>query len=552
MTFKTKIFLWFLVATAILIFDVTFVYKSFIRLADTKKALIETNTTIDRLSDVISSLKDVQSSQRGYIITGTKDYLSPYTLALPKIVSDFAELDIIFANHPEQQKNLQTLKKEVNNRIALADEIIATYDTRGQEAAFAIVRKGIGKKEMDEIRHLINEMISTERFRLQNRRNITDEALQSTFYISGAGLAACFVIMGFVFYQIARENRLRGQTEDTLKHALSEMQTLSDENRNISHMAEYLQSCQTPDEAYKILEDLMPSLFPASSGRISTFNNSRNLIESTLTWGGNAHRNAGEFMPQECWALRRGQPHIYRRGGTEPICTHISESSASSLCLPMQAHGETIGLLHMASDDETAPLHGERPQRLAKRISEQASLAISNLKLQNKLLVQSTHDPLTRLFNRRYLETTLEREISRAKRSGQPLCVMVLDIDHFKKFNDTRGHDAGDALLVHFAKMLQAKTRKEDIVCRYGGEEFVIVLPGASPDIGLMLAEKLCAATREMDVMFNGVSLGMITVSIGIASYPQHGESQEDLISRADAALYMAKHGGRNQALLAA
>ncbi|HCS24187.1 MAG TPA: diguanylate cyclase, partial [Alphaproteobacteria bacterium] len=484
--------------------------------------------------------------------TGTKDYLSPYTLALPKIVSDFAELDIIFTNHPEQQKNLQTLKKEVNNRIALADEIIATYDTHGQEAAFALVRKGVGKKEMDEIRHLINEMISTERFRLQNRRNITDEALQSTFYISGAGLAACFVIMGFVFYQIARENRLRGQTEDTLKHALSEMQTLSDENRNISHMAEYLQSCQTPDEAYKILEDLMPALFPASSGRISTFNNSRNLIESTLTWGGNADRNAGEFMPQECWALRRGQPHIYRRGGTEPICTHISESSASSLCLPMQAHGETIGLLHMASDDETAPLHAERPQRLAKRISEQASLAISNLKLQNKLLVQSTHDPLTRLFNRRYLETTLEREISRAKRSGQPLCVMVLDIDHFKKFNDTRGHDAGDALLVHFAKLLQAKTRKEDIVCRYGGEEFVVVLPGASPDIGLMLAEKLCAATREMDVMFNGVSLGMITVSIGIASYPQHGESQEDLISRADAALYMAKHGGRNQALLAA
>lgn len=525
-------------------------YKSFLRLDETKKALIQTHATIDKLEDIVSSLKDVHGSQRGYIITGTKDYLTPYTLALPKIERDFEELEKIFADNPQQLKSLELCRKEAQRRIELAAEIIDTFDREGQEAAFAIVRKGMGKKEMDEIRQLIGDMTARERLVLQSRRVMTEEALEMTLYIAAGGLGLCFTIMGFVFYQIAQENNRRRHVEQNLKSALGEMESLSQENQHISHMAEYLQSCRSPEEAYKLLEDIMPVLFPGSYGRISTFNNSRNLIETTLTWGGSEEKTADEFQSDECWALRRGQPHYTHTGGAEPTCPHIITPEASSLCLPMQAHGETIGLLHIAAADPQL-LEDARPQRLAKRISEQASLAISNLKLQHKLMIQSTHDPLTRLFNRRYLETTLEREISRAKRAAQNLCVMVLDVDHFKKFNDTRGHDAGDALLVSFAKLLQNKTRKEDIVCRYGGEEFVIVLPGASAETGLMHAQRLCEATREMEVTFAGQSLGNITVSIGVACFPAHGETQEELISKADAALYAAKHGGRDRALLA-
>lgn len=550
MQYKNKILTWFLIASAILMCDAVFVYRSLANLSDTKKALIETHQTIDRLDDIVSSLKDVHASQRGYIITGMHDYLAPYTLALPKIEKDFEVLEKVFAQNPDQLKSLALAKTEANKRIALAAQIIDTYEKEGAEAAFTIVRSGRGKKEMDEIRYVIGEMISRERMSLQLRRAVADDALDMTFYVAGGGLAASFLIMGFVFHQIVRENRLRSDTENNLKQALEEMAQLSQENRHISHMAEYLQSCQAPEEAYEILEELMPSLFKNTYGRIATFNNSRNLIESTIIWGNGSEKSADEFLSQECWALRRGQPHHYHLGGNEPVCAHVLSPAAASLCLPMQAHGETIGLLYIASEDPAA-LQDKKDQRLAKRISEQASLAISNLKLQHKLMIQSTHDPLTRLFNRRYLEATLEREISRAKRGGQNLCVMVLDVDHFKKFNDTRGHDAGDALLVSFAKLLQEKTRKEDIVCRYGGEEFVIVLPGASAEIGLQHAEKLCAATRGMQVTFNGQDLGTITVSIGVSTYPQHGEAQEALIARADAALYQAKHSGRDRAILA-
>lgn len=551
MAFKNKIIVWFSLASAILLCDAYFVYRSLVNIEETKYAIVETHQTLETLENIISSIKDVHASQRGYIITGMHDYLAPYTLALPKISASFSILEKTFANNPEQLKILRQAENETQKRITVAAEIIDTYDKKGAEAAFNMVRAGHGKREMDEIRYLINEMTNNQRIALLSRRTMADNALNTTLYVAGGGLVICFIIMGFVFIMIARENRLRASSEDHLKSALDEMKNLSQDNAHISHLAEYLQSCQKPEEAYAILEETMPALFPATYGRLSAFSNSRNLVETTLIWGEGAEQaSASEFTPQECWALRRGQPHLYYRGGAEPLCSHVNGKPETALCLPMQAHGETIGLLHMACNDAQT-LQSGRLQALAKRISEQVSLAISNLKLQHKLLIQSTHDPLTRLFNRRYLETTLDREISRARRGEQTLCVMVLDIDHFKKFNDTRGHDAGDALLVHFARLLQEKTRKEDIVCRYGGEEFVIVLPGASAEIGLQHAERLCAATRAMQVNFNGEPLGSITVSIGIAAYPQHGETQDELITRADAALYKAKHGGRDRAILA-
>lgn len=551
MQYKNKILFWFSIASAVLLADAYFVYRNFVNLDENKHVIIETHQTLETLENIISSIKDVHGSQRGYIITGLHDYLVPYTLALPKIKNDFEILEKTFADNPEQMRLLKQAENETKRRIDVAIEIIGAYDTKGAEAAFSLVRAGHGKREMDEIRAVINELINNERMALLSRRAMADNALNMTLYVSGGGLFVCFMILGAVFIMIGRENRLRSTSETSLKFALARMETLSQDNQHISHMAEYLQSCQKPEEAYAILEETMPGMLQGTHGSASIFSNSRNALETVLKWGeSDAHKLANEFMPQECWALRRGQPHYYKRGGADPLCPHISGTPECALCLPMQAHGETVGLLHIASDTPET-LNDERTQNLAKRISEQASLAISNLKLQHKLLIQSTHDPLTHLFNRRYLETTLDREISRARRGGQSLCVLVLDVDHFKKFNDTRGHDAGDALLVGFAKLLQEKTRKEDIVCRYGGEEFVVVLPGASPEMGLQHAERLCAATRDMQVTFNGQPLGTVTVSIGVAAYPGHGEKQDELIARADAALYEAKHSGRNKALLA-
>jgi len=158
---------------------------------------------------------------------------------------------------------------------------------------------------------------------------------------------------------------------------------------------------------------------------------------------------------------------------------------------------------------------------------------------------------LTGLYNRRYLEEVLEREIRRAGRAAQSLGLLMLDLDHFKRFNDTFGHDAGDAVLREAATLLLKNVRAEDFVCRFGGEEFVVILPTADVEGAHTRAESLRTKMRELTIMHQGKSLGMVTFSVGVASFPEHGISPKDLMAAADGALYEAKRGGRDQVAVA-
>ena len=188
---------------------------------------------------------------------------------------------------------------------------------------------------------------------------------------------------------------------------------------------------------------------------------------------------------------------------------------------------------------------------MASTFAEQIGLSISNLRLREALRNESIRDPLTGLFNRRYLEETLQREIRRSVRSEQSLGVLMLDLDYFKKFNDTYGHDAGDAVLRETATFLSKSVRAEDVVCRFGGEEFVIILPVADLHATQARGEKIRSKLRELTVLHQGQSLGMITVSIGVAALPDHGTSPSALLEAADSALYRAKREGRDRVVLA-
>ena len=178
-------------------------------------------------------------------------------------------------------------------------------------------------------------------------------------------------------------------------------------------------------------------------------------------------------------------------------------------------------------------------------------LSVANIRLREALHTQSVKDPLTGLHNRRYLSEMLEREVRRSIRSEQSLGILLLDLDHFKNFNDTYGHDAGDAVLRETASFLSKSVRAEDVVCRFGGEEFVVILPTADLTASHAGAEKIRAKLHELTVLHHGQSLGMIRVSIGVAALPQHDTSPEELIAAADAALYRAKREGRDRVISA-
>jgi diguanylate cyclase (GGDEF)-like protein len=215
----------------------------------------------------------------------------------------------------------------------------------------------------------------------------------------------------------------------------------------------------------------------------------------------------------------------------------------------MQVHGEILGVLHVQSEHEENL--DEAKRQLAYTVVEQAGMALSNLKLREALREQSIRDPLTGLYNRRYMEEALKQQMSRVTRQLHPIGIIMIDIDHFKRFNDTYGHTAGDALLRELGQFLQRRIRGEDIACRYGGEEFTLIMPDASLEAAQQRAEALRQEAIQLRVQDGGQSPEAITLSLGVAIYPQHGQTIENVLRAADAALYRAKQEGRDRVIVA-
>jgi diguanylate cyclase (GGDEF)-like protein len=347
------------------------------------------------------------------------------------------------------------------------------------------------------------------------------------------------------------EEALR-QSNERLQDLVEVTGRLNREISLVSELADHLHACMTGEEAQQIIHRMAPRLFPEQSGALLLLNASRNILELTVAWG-ETPPDQPVMDPRKCWALRRGRPYLMQEADQDLICEHLSPPLAAGYyCVPLVAQGETLGVLHLramapAPGGVSRPAISESCQSLAITVAEHLALSLGNLKLQETLRLQAIRDPLTGLFNRRFMVETLERELYRMHRKGSSLAVIMMDIDHFKHFNDTFGHSAGDALLSALGRMMSSKVRKEDVACRYGGEEFTLILPEMSLETACNRAEELRQSVHGLHLEHHGQSLGTITISLGVAVFPQHGEDPEALLGAADAALYEAKHAGRDR-----
>lgn len=330
-----------------------------------------------------------------------------------------------------------------------------------------------------------------------------------------------------------------------LQAQVKELEARNQETRILSEMTEMLQACYSIQEAQEVVAQHLQQLFPEVSGALYSFGPSRNVLEELVHWTGSA-TSSTVFSPDECWGLRRGRLFTHEAGERGINCRHLITPEVTTLCAPLLAQGETVGLLHLAT--ETGPFTAAQ-QRLTQTVSETVALAMVNIRLRDRLKEQSIRDPLTGLFNRRYLEETFEREVRRAQRHHHPLGLVMLDLDHFKRFNDTHGHEAGDAVLNEFGRLLSQNVRNEDVACRYGGEEFTLLLPGCSYAETMHRANQIREATSRMQVHAQGRMVGNVTCSMGVAAFPEHGEGLHDLLRAADYALYAAKKAGRNRVM---
>uniref|UniRef100_UPI0035CBB82D diguanylate cyclase n=1 Tax=uncultured Sphingomonas sp. TaxID=158754 RepID=UPI0035CBB82D len=317
----------------------------------------------------------------------------------------------------------------------------------------------------------------------------------------------------------------------------------------LSRMTQRMQGCDTVAELQTIVSRFVPEVAPHFAGRLYLLDARRNALIEACSWLEPVHSKR-EFPAMGCWGLRRGAPHRPAGASFDVPCDHlVGPELPDSLCLPLTGQRGTLGLLYF--ERRPASPDGALNQVYLQMLAENIGLALDNLRLREALRSLAMIDPLTTLPNRRQLDEVLARELAEAERNGTPVCCAMIDIDHFKRFNDNYGHDAGDKVLRAVGTTLKEMVRDANLVFRYGGEEFLMLLPGMALDAAAERAEEILSRVVAIQIQHDGKDLGQVTASIGLASAPLHA-GWKSVVQTADAALLRAKQAGRNRVLVAA
>lgn len=360
--------------------------------------------------------------------------------------------------------------------------------------------------------------------------------------------------------RVRLEERISERTKDVeqancaLGKSVRQLESRHGEMILLGEMGNFFQACRDLEEAMRVAETQLRHLFPDLSGSLFLMNPSRNALERAASWG-QATTMEKFHQPDDCWALRRSKPHVVKPIDHAIACRHNQsvDDGFLNICLPLTANGEALGTLCLQARETPGDPSADSAGLLDKRMefyvaaAENLALAISNLRLRETLRFQALRDSLTGLFNRRYLLETLDHELNRAVEHSQPLSVAMLDVDHFKRFNDSFGHAAGDLVLASLGTFLREWAQGAEIVSRYGGEEFTVVLPNMSAEAACLRIESLRRGVEALTFERHGQVFPCVTISAGIASCPVHALDCDALMRMADQALYRAKENGRNR-----
>ena len=513
---------------------------------------------IESLAKMQELLVDAETGQRGYVITGLNVFLQPYHVALTALPAQMRDLSVRYANEAvEERRRVATLLGTTGKKL---EDLARTVDLRQREGFSSvqpIISQATGKQLMDEVRREVDELTAAERTELAKLDDDLQWKVRCAIAFSLISTLLNLVLLGWMARSLLQAV-IRGQSIAADARLISEerafdMKMLERRNVEISSLAEMARTLQTDmalEESLAVASLYCRRLLSGTSGAIYLLRNSQNALERQAVWGPESaglELEATMFEPTSCWGLRRGQVHRWS-GANDLRCRHsAAPDGVTQLCLPLQAFGEPLGLLVLI-----APADGllDTLALTASQIAEQLSLTVSNLRMRQMLRNQSIRDPLTGLYNRRYMEETLTRELARADRNKTTLAVVMMDLDHFKKLNDTHGHHVGDAALKAVAGFLVASVRTSDVVCRYGGEELILILPDCSLQDGVEKASELCTGLRTVPVDGDDRSI-RVTASFGVAVAFEHGNQPAKLLEAADRALYEAKHAGRNRVCVA-
>ncbi len=425
--------------------------------------------------------------------------------------------DDLYANPADWKKMLDKLKR--NGRVSEFETKLKRDDGGVLYASISAYQVHDDLEDMDYIEGSIADIRARKRAQyalLKHRDNLKEEVKKRT-------------------------NKLAAIVTE-LKHRNREAELMA-------HMRDLLQACNTEQESFDIVASICSQIFPSHAGFVAIKRETMDIAQAVVGFGDYPWEEI-QFNLNDCWAVRRGGAHIVADPEAEPSCPQIKGRSRSNLCVPITARSECLGIIHLSCDCSGVEPRLRTPtlkriESKLKGVTELYALSLANIRLRERLHLQSIVDSLTGLFNRRHMEYALTREFDRATRSGTNVGLMMLDIDHFKQLNDSCGHEVGDKVLWKIGMFLKNSIRGEDIACRYGGEELIVILPGCSPEDCLQKANEIRQGIEQLTVVVKKRE-HRVTVSIGISSFPQNGELIDEVIRAADDAMYEAKKAGRN------
>lgn len=518
---------------------------------------IEDSEWVSHTFEVISNIEDVQatflnaeSSIRAYVVSESTDYKDAFNKSSFMLPDEINKLQNLVSDNPEQTQNTQQLRELIAKRLSQMNNTLNAFEEGGIESARLAIKKNVSLANL-ELKQQFLLLIANEQDLLVERKARSFKSFELLKTISVSGIPVGLLMVFMVYVLLSRELKYRALAEQGALISNSELavtvekleKTSSDLNA-LSNYGSFLQSCKTIEEAVGITTQVIAKLMPDSGGRIYLMKASKNLMELAAEWGANCGAAPQTIMPSECWGIRRSKPNFSEEGSYTPPCTHIHETikpGETWLCLELASQGGQLGLLTLSA--ESGDLHTRFP--VIEAAMEQLALSLSSLQLRNVLEYQSTRDDLTGLYNRRYMDESFRQLHARSTRHAESYSLLMLDIDHFKNFNDVYGHEGGDIVLREIGKILVG-LRADDIACRYGGEELAIALPNTGSRQAIEIANRLREKIQNARIEYNSATMTAVTVSIGVATFPEHGDDCDDIRKKSDTALYRAKHAGRN------